>query len=205
MRCKASCFGPQIGERRSLLVIALVLASIAPLMRAWCLMLSNERERRTVHGGGLVHIRDQTHRASGRGWHRAIGRRRRRLLRQRARRNHQRSLHEDKMLENFESHSSSYIIATRQSKLARSLRVPQAHHGAAADAAGNRTIRRKCPTSLRLLQLPNIAKTAISITKAVPTTANMKYISLGEDGATFIAMPRAIPNQLSYGGDPKGN
>jgi len=61
------------------------------------------------------------------------------------------------------------------------------------------------PTRLRLLQLPNIAKTAISITKAVPTTANMKYISLGEDGATFIAMPRAIPNQLSYGGDPKGN
>ena len=70
---------------------------------------------------------------------------------------------------------------------------------------GNRTTRRKCPTSLPLLQLPNIAKTAISITKAVPTTANMKYISLGEDGATFIAMPRAIPNQLSYGGDPKGN
>ena len=124
MRCKASCFGPQIGERRSLLVIALVLASIAPLMRAWCLMLSNERERRTVHGGGLVHIRDQTHRASGRGWHRAIGRRRRRLLRQRARRNHQRSLHADKMLENFESHPRAVraaISSLRDSPSSRGL------------------------------------------------------------------------------------
>lgn len=56
--------------------------------------------------------------------------------------------------------------------------------GAAAN--GNRTKQREFPTSLRLLQLPNNAKTAISITKAVPTTANTKYISPGEDGATFM-------------------
>lgn len=172
-------------------------------------MLSNERERRTVHGGDLVHIRDQTHRASGRGRYRAIGWQRRRLLRQRARRNHQRFLHADKMLENFESHSRAVRAAMSSLRDSPSSRGLLESRGRIMERRpmqqGNRTTRRKCPTSLPLLQLPNIAKTAISITKAVPTTANMKYISLGEDGATFIAMPRAIPNQLSYGGDPKGN
>ncbi|MGH6777561.1 MAG: hypothetical protein ACRECL_06075 [Bradyrhizobium sp.] len=85
-------------------------------------------------------------------------------------------------------------------------RAADARHG--PNAAGRKLVEianPDCPTNLRLLQLPNNAKTAISIMKAVPTTANMKYISPGEDGATFIDVPRAIPNQLSYGGDPKGN
>jgi hypothetical protein len=39
---------------------------------------------------------------------------------------------------------------------------------------------------------PNSAKAAISIIKTVPTTANVRYTSLDEDGSTFIDLPLAL-------------
>jgi hypothetical protein len=45
-------------------------------------------------------------------------------------------------------------------------------------------------------QPPNSAKAAISIINMVLTTAIVRYSSLGEDGSTFIGLPRFVAERI---------
>ena len=45
-------------------------------------------------------------------------------------------------------------------------------------------------------QPPISAKAAISIINTVLTTASVRYTSLGEDGSTFIGLPRVVAERI---------